>query len=750
MPTIRRIYVYGLSAIALAVLAIGLSSLLAVALHALGLLPIGSTGFRDPQEDRRQLSLAAAMIGVGLPVWGLHWWLAERGRRGGPAWEPERSSIVRALYLTGVLTVTLVVGVTSVIDLVRVATWTASGIPTQDRLYADPGTALATLTVVGVGWGYHALIRRRDLAVGPLSGAAAFLTRAYRYVAAFIGLVVGLQALGDLIRLAGDLVVAPRGTSGAPSGADLASRLSDVVANLVAGLAVWAGHAWYSSRLTAGTGWRASAERRSRLRMAYLIAVVVAGATAVAALLVEAAGAPILLWTGAHDAYISPIDGSQALRTAVVALVAALPWLAAWWIHRAWLFGEAPADDAGQRGFGRADAARLDDHAVALVGLAFGAAGSAWLLGLLIDVLLGGTRTATDLPWKSELASYLPAAVIGAVLLAAKWRSIRRREAAEPTVEAASLIRRAALLIAVAGSVVALLVSVSLILYRVFSSAFGVQEPGSTVSILSTPLGVLVLALLVLLGAAGLLRRDTHRLPAGAAPGLGQLIRDQAATPGPAPMTADVGGLLLEAMDAVAPLLSSSELRARWSGPSALAEWTVAGVAGHLARAPRVILDYLDAADPGPDAAAASADAYYDALLPPVFDPDDQVHVGIRARGEEAASAGPDAVVAWFAETRTALATRLAQEPSGRLVRVGGGVVMRLEDYLLTRLVEVMVHADDLAASIAVATPVFTPAAYDAVIGYLVAVARRRHGDQAVLRALTRRERDAVQALRVF
>jgi hypothetical protein len=36
------------------------------------------------------------------------------------------------------------------------------------------------------------------------------------------------------------------------------------------------------------------------------------------------------------------------------------------------------------------------------------------------------------------------------------------------------------------------------------------------------------------------------------------------------------------------------------------------------------------------------------------------------------------------------------------------------------------------------------------VISTLVQIARLRHGDMAVLRALTRRERDLVQALRVF
>ena len=55
-----------------------------------------------------------------------------------------------------------------------------------------------------------------------------------------------------------------------------------------------------------------------------------------------------------------------------------------------------------------------------------------------------------------------------------------------------------------------------------------------------------------------------------------------------------------------------------------------------------------------------------------------------------------------------------------------------------------------LSASLALVPPEVDDAVYDLVIATLVAVAGIRHGRSAVLRALTRRERDAVEALRVF
>jgi uncharacterized protein (TIGR03083 family) len=761
MPTIRRLYVYAMSGIALTVLGIGLSTLLGVAFHALGLAQTGAPAFRDPAEDRRQLSLAAAMIGVGLPVWLTHWWLAERGRRaGGDAWEPERGSIVRALYLTGVLGVALAIGAGAASELIRASVWQLTGVGPDYQPPTDAGAALSVLLVTGLAWAYHVRIRRADLAVGPLSGSAAWLPRAYWYVAALIGLGVGLQGLADLVALLGDVILPPASAVTGPlTGPDSAIRLGSAGADLAIGLAIWSTHAWYARRVATGAGWRGDSERRSHLRLGYFIAVIFGAAAASLNLAVQAVGTPLELALQIRDPSMTPITGDDALRVAAVALGSAVPWVVAWWLHVGWLRNETRAGGDQQRA---RTAGRLVDHTLALLGLAFAAGGSAWLLGLLLDIVLGGTRTATDLPWKRELAVYLPAAVLGTSLYVWKLRPIGRRYRADPGLEAASPVRRAALLFVLAGSVIAVLVSAALLLYRLFTAIFGVEEPGNTISILSTPLGILLAAVVLGLTHALLLRRDLRLGASHAGPGLSGLLVRPGTAPRPGLQTpgqpqvaaraasAPAASLLLDAMDAVAPLLASPDLRRRWLEPSALAEWTVAGVAGHLARAPRVVLDYLDAPPPESSETPVPGTAYYDAVLPSTFEADHPTHVGIRARGEEAASAGPDALAAWFAETRAALAGRLPSEPADRLLRVGGGVVIGLEDYLLTRLVEVTVHADDLAVSIGVPSPPFSEAISGAVIRFLVDVARRRHGDLATLRALTRRERDLAEALRIL
>jgi len=45
------------------------------------------------------------------------------------------------------------------------------------------------------------------------------------------------------------------------------------------------------------------------------------------------------------------------------------------------------------------------------------------------------------------------------------------------------------------------------------------------------------------------------------------------------------------------------------------------------------------------------------------------------------------------------------------LLTVAGDSVMRLDDYLATRIVELTVHVDDLAVSVSLDSPVLPPAA---------------------------------------
>jgi uncharacterized protein (TIGR03083 family) len=216
----------------------------------------------------------------------------------------------------------------------------------------------------------------------------------------------------------------------------------------------------------------------------------------------------------------------------------------------------------------------------------------------------------------------------------------------------------------------------------------------------------------------------------------------------------EIRALFMETALATHALLFEPALVSRFDGPSALAEFSIRGLAGHLLRAMTSVEGYLDRPEPetGPGTGneVISAAQYYATVIGDETDINSDVQRAVRRRGLEAAPGPPDEFVAGWGETAARLIRRLEEEPGTRLVQVYGDMVLELDEYLVTRLVELVVHADDLAASLGVTPPPLPAAATGLAIATLVEVARIRHGDAGVLRALTRRERDTVDALRVI
>jgi hypothetical protein len=211
----------------------------------------------------------------------------------------------------------------------------------------------------------------------------------------------------------------------------------------------------------------------------------------------------------------------------------------------------------------------------------------------------------------------------------------------------------------------------------------------------------------------------------------------------------DVRAAYLETLDRALAVLASPAVATAWDADSVLAEFTVRGLAGHLARAGTLVETYLDAGFPEVTREVADATEYYEVAAVSA-DVDDAINTGIRERGESVGAAGHAAVVEVVRTARAGLVVRLAVEPADTRIAVTAGMALPLDEYLVTRIVELLTHTDDLAASVGIATPEPDPVAATLAVDCLVALARRRHGDVAVVRALTRRERDTIEALRAF
>jgi hypothetical protein len=204
--------------------------------------------------------------------------------------------------------------------------------------------------------------------------------------------------------------------------------------------------------------------------------------------------------------------------------------------------------------------------------------------------------------------------------------------------------------------------------------------------------------------------------------------------------------LVVEAVDAAAALIGSDTVAARWAEPSALAGMTVGALSAHLVRAAGSVLAYLDRTDPGarPSGPLLTPVTYFHAAI------DSPIHERIKEVSADEAAAGWQEVSSKCRDVAAGLRTRLAEEPTDRLVAALGGRMLTLDDFCRTRLIEVLFHLDDLAASVDGPPPDTSIEGRTIVIDTLVGIARMKHGDWPVLRALAREERREVDVFPVF
>ncbi len=207
----------------------------------------------------------------------------------------------------------------------------------------------------------------------------------------------------------------------------------------------------------------------------------------------------------------------------------------------------------------------------------------------------------------------------------------------------------------------------------------------------------------------------------------------------------------LVAADAAIELIGSPECAERWDRASVLDGYSVGALAAHLGRAITTVTAYLAGASPkpdGPDDDPIGAVAYFVTVLVDHDPVDSEFHRAVRARGAEAAENGPVALVAGLRSTRHELGRQLGVPGAlDQRIEVIGGLRMRLGDYLDTRLVELCVHLDDLAASLDRPVPPVPAAAWERVAEVVAGVAARRHGAARLALSLARTERtDRVSA----
>ncbi len=479
MLTVRRVYLYLISAVSLSMLAGGAVSLAQTLINAIGETALGTQAFRQ------DVAAASGFIIVGLPVWLGHWLVIQRLAHRAL---DERTATLRRLYLYFVLAVTMIALFLAMMAEMELVLDALTAYRTSRP--RDFFEILSWIVVAGVIWLYHwrvAGLDRRE--VGERGGSAA-LRRWYVYGLAIWGLLFLLNSAASLLQLLWALLVA---------GTDLITpeaALSSSGATMVAGLLVWLGHWVWSS-----TGPTAADDRRAVLRTVYLL-----GALGVSVTVTLVQVSQVLYYALSRALGVSEPGGQAGSLLELLGppICASIIYGASWGYHWWRLRHETALAPGTPHQIG---VRRLYRYLVALVAMALlgiGVAGVLWTLG---DLLTAATRVS-DLAWRENVSLYTTLAVAGLPTWLVVWRPVVSPE------ESAALSRRLYVYLSLIGAVLAALIAGSVAVYQLLALVLGARTVSEAVIDLVRSGAVVVTGAGIALYHWQVMRGDQRRAPA--------------------------------------------------------------------------------------------------------------------------------------------------------------------------------------------------------------------------------------------
>ena len=530
MTAIRRLYIYLVAAASLGVLVTGLAQVGAATIE----LVLG--GGAIPTTYRSTIATFGAAIIVGLPLWLLHWSLAQRMASRDAE---ERAATLRRLYLYGVLSGLLItVGILAarflnpaIVLVLRLDAADANALPVR---IARTAWELAVVTLF---WVYTFRIAAADRAAVGEVGGSATLRRWYAYGAQLVAFLLALDSAAALLDTV--LVNAFAGPQVVRADAAVAAG----VAQTLVGLAIWLFH----RRWTARDPLEAD-DRHSTLRAVHGFWIVGVSVAVTLANLGRILHYGLARALGVAQPEGLPGDALAALG---------LPFARVVVFGIAWAFirWSLARDASGTEAERQAGVRRLCNHLVAFVALATLALGATGLLWTLVDQLFGPGVPVTPLDVRDEVSTSVTLTLLGLVVWLLHWR------AAPPPTERLALSRRLYVFASLLISVLALLGSGVYLASQVLNQLLAVGGDRPALQI-GHALAVALVALAVAGYHVRVLRAD-GALRAGAAP--------EPPSPAPvdraAPIVVEiVGATEAEVREALAALPASARYSVRAAG----------------------------------------------------------------------------------------------------------------------------------------------------------------------------------------
>ena len=428
--TVRRLYFYIVSFVALMMTAGGVALILQFALDAL----FGGD-LLSPTPSRGTLATGLSLAVVGLPLWALHWRIMGKQLRELPV---ETRSVLRKAYIYIVMAVSVGFVVGGAITAIR---WAFGGAGSFN------GTPWAQLVVWSAVWAFHWRLEAEEGQPTPETRA---VRRLYLYLvstamlvtaAIGIGLVIHIILRGAYESLASVSVLAK-------SGLWQASTKQAVSVALVASPA-WAAHWLYFARR----------DYESTLRQLYVYAVAVFGgiSTVLSALGIMLYGA--LVWALGVPEDELALAHFRFLPGALASLIVGGGILA---YHASVAREEAVSAALAPLG-GR----RLYPYALTAIGLGTLSVGIVILVSTALTMLVesGSTIIAGRDVWQNWVLGSVTLGVLGGPLWGYYWASAQSRVNAGDMEERTSLPRRVLIFGVLGAGMLVLLVSVSIVVF---------------------------------------------------------------------------------------------------------------------------------------------------------------------------------------------------------------------------------------------------------------------------------------------
>ena len=474
--TVRRLYFYFVAFVSLMMSATGIVMIIQFILDSIA-------GGAVISDSNVRLAAGVSLLVVGAPLWYFHWRYIQRVVAEQPV---ETRSILRKLYIYITLLVAGSILIYTALDLLN---WI---LRTEDFSGYNP----AAIAVWGVVWAFHWLVEEQESQ--PTLEARA-IRRLYIYIASLAGLVMLSLGAGRVIYfilLEGYNALASTPLLGGDSGL-WRPALREMLSVAIVGALVWPLHWLYIARR----------DFDSVLRQIYLYIFAILGGVMITLSALGIIIHELLIWIIGGITADTTAQHFEFLPGSVATLaVGAALWAYHWYRvrHKADVSATPPL--ASRRAYTYILTA-IGTGALAVAIFMLVSAVLKLIIGSFSDVLIG-----SDV-WKSPFANIVTLAILGAPLWAYYWQNIQRRTVELDTDERQSTSRRIFLFAALGIGVVALLGSVSALLFFFLRDLLEVSLSLGTLNDMVEPVAIIAAAATFLPYYWAIYRHDQDALP---------------------------------------------------------------------------------------------------------------------------------------------------------------------------------------------------------------------------------------------